>query len=182
MSDLETRLRAAKLRTPYWAAPEDDLPFDDFNKETVEPGTNETFPDGATGIRADDDFWQVAALPYEYRALDTATIVSILWPGIKDPVIRPDAEDKAAWKAIFDSYKRKRAVREREEMLELTDERLNAVVKRLTDLGWDFGDEEATNSMRDHLRAALEPLRKEWEEEAQVAVDAADAARRDERD
>lgn len=64
---------------PYWAVA-DELPDDDFSKEIVEPGTNDTFPDGAVGIRVDDDFWAVAALPLSFRNVPLEEIVKRFWP------------------------------------------------------------------------------------------------------
>lgn len=63
-----------KLKHPFWV--ESNPPFSDFSKEIVEPGTNSTFPDGAVGIRVDDDFWIVAALPYDYRDVPLEHIVA----------------------------------------------------------------------------------------------------------
>lgn len=64
------------------------VPCYDFNKEIVEPGTNETFPDGAIGLRVDDDFWAVAALPYKFRDLQTRDIVDVLFPWIPEGEVR----------------------------------------------------------------------------------------------
>lgn len=53
----------------------------DFNKDIVPPGINETFPDGVVGVRVDDDFWVVAALPYdEYVDTPIEDIVAEFWP------------------------------------------------------------------------------------------------------
>lgn len=67
------------LIPPYFFT-QDELPGLDFNREIIEPGTNEEFPNGAIGIRADDDFWGVAALPLSYRDTPLAEIVKELWP------------------------------------------------------------------------------------------------------
>lgn len=67
-----------KMIGAFWY--EKQPPFDDFSKEIVEPGTNETFPNGAVGIRVDDDFWAVAALPYEYKDTPIEEIVAEYWP------------------------------------------------------------------------------------------------------
>ena len=69
-----------------------DPHFDDFNREIIEPNINETYPEGAVGIRTDDDFWQVAALPLKFRELTIQEIVPILWPDIKDPWFGEDTE------------------------------------------------------------------------------------------
>jgi hypothetical protein len=71
------------LKEPYWCHaydPKSHFPGLDFNREIVMPGTNETFPDGAVGIRVDDDFWEVAALPWKYRDTPLEEIVGELWP------------------------------------------------------------------------------------------------------
>lgn len=70
------------LKSPYWALPDDKGPWPglDFNREIVTPGTNDTFPDGALGIRVDDDFWAVAALPLSWKDQPLADIVASLWP------------------------------------------------------------------------------------------------------
>ena len=76
MTDLRGQLAA-----PYWAADEGEkLPGYDFNREIIAPGANETFPDGAVGIRVDDDFWAVAALPLSFRSMPLPEVVSALWP------------------------------------------------------------------------------------------------------
>lgn len=68
------------LTPPYWLA-KDQLPGLDFNRCIVEPGTNEQFPEGAIGIYVDDDFWAVAALPYEkYSEVSIEDIVAEYWP------------------------------------------------------------------------------------------------------
>lgn len=66
-------------------------PGNDFNREIVPPGENETFPDGAVGIRIDDDFWVVAALPYSYREVSIEDIVAEFWPEVSAPVFKPDS-------------------------------------------------------------------------------------------
>ena len=93
------RVAEYKFEEPYWFS--ENSPFDDFNREIILPGTNETFPDGALGIRADDDFWAVAVLPLEFKEAPLADIVGTLWPNIKNPVLNPDHHDEAAWNEIF---------------------------------------------------------------------------------
>lgn len=71
------------LKEPYWFYkydPKCHFPGLDFNREIVKPGTNETFPDGAIGVRVDDDFWAVAALPWKYLDTPIDEIVKELWP------------------------------------------------------------------------------------------------------
>ena len=77
--------------TGYFVAK--DHHFTDFNRQIVEPGEDENFPDGALGIYVDDDYYAVAALPYKYKALSCAEIVASLWPEIENPTILPDHGD-----------------------------------------------------------------------------------------
>lgn len=72
-----------KLSEPYWAITE-GLPGLDFNREFIDPGTDETFPEGAVGIRVDGAFWAVAALPWKYRDMPLSAIVRELWPQYAD--------------------------------------------------------------------------------------------------
>jgi hypothetical protein len=67
---------------PYGAMPDDEeMPFHDFNKEIVAPGLLPMFPNGAIGIRVDDDFWSIAALPYDqYLNVPIQDIVKEFWP------------------------------------------------------------------------------------------------------
>jgi hypothetical protein len=63
----------------YFFVP-DQLPGYDFNREIVQPGTNEHFPHGALGVRVDENFWAVAAMPLRFAGLSIQVIVAILWP------------------------------------------------------------------------------------------------------
>ena len=56
--------------------------FDDFNKEVCPAGKVEHLPDGAVGIRSDDDFWTEAIFPLKFCHLSIEEMVSILWPHI----------------------------------------------------------------------------------------------------
>lgn len=47
------------------------------------------------GIRTDEDFWSVAALPYRYRTIPLKDIVAKFWPYIKMPVL---LEDSKCWR------------------------------------------------------------------------------------
>lgn len=67
-----------KMVGNFWY--EKQPPFDDFCKEIIEPGANEDFPNGAVGIRVDNGFWAVAALPYEYKDVPIEQIVTEYWP------------------------------------------------------------------------------------------------------
>jgi hypothetical protein len=69
-------------------------PFGDFNRELGRPGTNPSFPEGVVGIRCDDDFWQLAALPWTFHSLSLPEIVSVLWPDTPDPEYLPDHEEE----------------------------------------------------------------------------------------
>jgi hypothetical protein len=59
-----------------------DIPDYDFNREIVEPGIRSALPDGAVGLRVDDDFWTVACLPYAAKAFSAEEIVAHLWPSL----------------------------------------------------------------------------------------------------
>lgn len=87
------------VETPYFVH-RDGLPGIDFNREIIEPGENETFPKGAVGIRVDDDFWPVAALPLAYRDTPLEEIVRELWPQYADEAeITPDhgSQERLVW-------------------------------------------------------------------------------------
>lgn len=84
------------LDHPYFTTPEDDsifANFRDFNREICNPGEHEDWPDGAIGVRVDDDFWSVAALPFaEYHDKTIQEIVAKLWPGLSGHVtFNPDS-------------------------------------------------------------------------------------------
>jgi len=76
-------MKAFDLQPPYFAHTE-GLPGIDFSREILKPGECEDFPDGALGIRVDDDFWSVAALPLKYADVPLADIVKNLWPQYAD--------------------------------------------------------------------------------------------------
>lgn len=90
----QPRLKRDFLKPPYYALDlenMEDVPGHDFNREIVHPGENPEFPDGAVGIRIDDDFWTVAALPYdEFRRCTIEELVAVLWPKIDDASFGPD--------------------------------------------------------------------------------------------
>jgi hypothetical protein len=89
-----------QLRNGRWWA-DASHPFRDFCKEIVEPGTNREFARGAIAIRTDDDFWIVAAIPLRFRNVSCAEIVKAFWPGIDNPLIRPDSGSQW-WIARYD--------------------------------------------------------------------------------
>lgn len=60
----------------------DEIPSHDFNREMFAPGQHPKYPDGVVGIRTDDDFFVVAALPWKFKNLSVQNIVSTLWPDI----------------------------------------------------------------------------------------------------
>lgn len=64
----------------FWVS--DGLPTLDINREMFPPGTNKDYPEGAVGIRTDDDFFCVAALPWRYRDLSASVIAPILWADV----------------------------------------------------------------------------------------------------
>lgn len=73
------------IKEPYWYDDEpSEFPFLDFNREIVPPGKNPIFKEGAVGIRIDDDFWSVVALPYSWKEYTIQEIVKKLWPSIYD--------------------------------------------------------------------------------------------------
>lgn len=92
-----------KFKPPYWHDPFDDgLPFNDFNRELIPPGQNEDYPEGAVGIRMDDDFWACAALPWSYHTKSMEEIFRELWPDKLEKVeFKPDSGDPW-WKKYFD--------------------------------------------------------------------------------
>lgn len=113
-----------RARTGHWWFAPEHLPGNDFNREIVEPGVNETYPEGALGVRVDDDFWTVAVFPLEFRDLSIETLVPIVWPKITDAEFRPDSgtpEQKEyyaersrvmkVWEHIMDSIPRPRQAR-----------------------------------------------------------------------
>jgi len=66
----------------------------DFNREIIEPGINDNYPDGVVGVRIDGDYWVVAILPYEtYKDVSMQDIISEYWPEFTDVVCRPDSGD-----------------------------------------------------------------------------------------
>lgn len=96
----------------WWFTPETTLLDHDFNKDVVKPGDidypdengNAAWPDGATTIRIDSDFFLCAVLPYEYRDLTIQELVAILWPTVENPRFNPDTQDVEAWDAKWKEY------------------------------------------------------------------------------
>lgn len=62
----------------WWFDPKH--PFWDFTKCIVDPGTNESYPEGAIGVRGDDNFWSIAVFPDKFKPLTIQEIVTIVWP------------------------------------------------------------------------------------------------------
>lgn len=89
----------------YWyASAKADIPGYDFCREIVAPRTNKTFPDGALGVRVDDDFWSVAALPYRFAELSIKEIVETLWPEhLAEATFEPDSKHSTNNTAESDS-------------------------------------------------------------------------------
>lgn len=88
---LLNRTAEGVLRLGQWWVSE-TVPAHDFNREIMKPGQRPDFPDGAFGIRTDDDFWAVAVLPYEFRLIPLPEVVALLWPTITDPSFEPDVQ------------------------------------------------------------------------------------------
>ena len=98
MTSLEAR---ARFRDPYFAMEPERYENDafvgfavgnDFNREIIRPGWQDDYPDGVIGIRVDDDFWVVAALPYEeYKDVAIKDIVAELWPDVTNPEFKSDS-------------------------------------------------------------------------------------------
>lgn len=52
----------------------------DFNRDVIKPEDNDrNLPEGAVGIRVDDDFWIMAILPYKYVDLSLTDLVEAIW-------------------------------------------------------------------------------------------------------
>ncbi len=84
------------LSGKFFAKEEDDLGWNDFCREILHPSdNNEDFPEGAVGIRVDDDFWTVAVLPYEYVGWTLEDVVKDLWPCLEEPRLEPDSGSDA---------------------------------------------------------------------------------------
>jgi hypothetical protein len=79
----------------YFAYPTYKIgPFNDFNRDIIEPNTDEEIPEGAVLVRNDDGFWIIANLPYDtYKDKTIQEIVAEFWPDVKDPVFNPDSSD-----------------------------------------------------------------------------------------
>lgn len=91
VDDLKAFLRGRKKK-PYWVIRK-NLPSYDFNREIIEPGIHKTFPDGVVGVRVDDDFWAVAALPYRFVDLPLPDIVKTIWPDLVEKArYEPDSD------------------------------------------------------------------------------------------
>lgn len=89
MIERETLLN--EIKKPYWFTSE-ELPGLDFNREIVEPGKNEKWPDGVLAIRADGDFWVVAAIPLKYRNVPFEHVIKALWPQYAEEAeVTPDS-------------------------------------------------------------------------------------------
>lgn len=70
-----------KLEPPFGTMHDDEeMPFSDFNKEIIAPGLMDEFPNGAIGIRVDDNFYSIGALPYSYLSVPIQEIVKEFWP------------------------------------------------------------------------------------------------------
>ena len=83
---------------PYDPAKSAVCSFWDFTREVIKPNTE--FPDGAIGIRVDDDFWAVAVLPYQFKDISLKTIVRVFWPEVERPSFHPDS---GTWRQMMDN-------------------------------------------------------------------------------
>ena len=72
----------ANGKSPYYVGCA--LPTLDFNKEICPPGTIERFPEGVVGLRTDDNFFTVGAIPYEFRDLSIKDIAETLYAELYD--------------------------------------------------------------------------------------------------
>lgn len=101
-AELTNRLRGFKLSPaePYfWYEKVDEMPGHDFTRELIKP--SKEWPEGVVCIRVDDDFWSMAALPWEYRRLPLAVVVEILWPEIEKPIL---CADHGSWEEWWQNY------------------------------------------------------------------------------
>jgi hypothetical protein len=93
-----------RVRKPYFRRC-GHFPGYDFTKEVIPPGANAKYPNGVVGLRVDDDFWAVAAVPYSFRYLPTGTLVRKLWPQMRNVrnLLWPKytREASIAWKCEF---------------------------------------------------------------------------------
>ena len=90
----EEDLLSEKDFPKYYALTTDSLGFDDFNRDIIEPNTNEEILAGAVLVRNDDDFFVIACLPYEaYKDKPIQSIVAEFWPDVEKPVFNPDSND-----------------------------------------------------------------------------------------
>lgn len=70
---------------PYYVMAHNKVPYTDYSREMIPPNTDDTFPDGAVGIRVDAGFWAIAALPWkEYKDVPLKDIVRKFWPDTMD--------------------------------------------------------------------------------------------------
>ena len=94
--DHESEMGTRRIGCWFYTEDAECLPGHDFNKDIIHPGHNEVYPHGVVGIRADDNFWVVASLPYGFVNLSIEEIVSVLWPEIDEPSFGPDYEEECA--------------------------------------------------------------------------------------
>lgn len=85
---------AVELRDGDFHVSLSSLPSHDFNREIVPAGKNDNYPEGALGIRVDDDFWVVAVLPFRFAELSIENLVEVIWPDIYPKAeFKPDSRD-----------------------------------------------------------------------------------------
>lgn len=106
------------------------LPGIDFNREIHHPGKSDAYPEGALAIRADDDFWIVAVLPYEYVEYPLPAIVKTLWPSYADDAsYTPDADTHE--RELYNANRYGAAMRKKYEHVEKDNRRLSEENERL---------------------------------------------------
>jgi hypothetical protein len=115
---------------PYGYDP-NGLAGTDFNREIIEPGNREKYPDGALLIRVDDNFWVAAALPLEtYRDKPLKEIVEELWPQyVEIATYTPD--DGSIERDVYNANARADAAEEKADYLQQMVMEQSAELKRL---------------------------------------------------
>lgn len=91
LRDLAASIRTDEQKTGFFVW--NDVPFNDFNRQIIEPGDDAAFPSGLLNIYGDEDYYIVASLPYRFKELSCADIIPILWPEIENPIFLPDHGD-----------------------------------------------------------------------------------------
>lgn len=77
MREKKNKVGSTFRRGPFFFTEPGDLII---NREIVEPGTNGSFLNGATGFRFDEDFFTFAIFPYRFRRVPVETVMAVLFP------------------------------------------------------------------------------------------------------